>query len=143
MPGEATWQANVGQETYNKVLGSMSSGEIVVASLAGYFAGSFSNAIIMAAMKLLTKGKFLWVRTIGSTIVGEGVDTFSFILVASALGVFPWSLFWSLTITNYIFKVGIEAAVTPMTYWVMNRLKKAEGVDIFDEGTSLSPFKFR
>ncbi len=142
MPGEATWQANVGQDSYNKVLGSMSTGGIVAASLAGYFAGSFSNAIIMASMKLLTKGKLLWLRTIGSTIVGEGVDTFSFILVASALGVFPWSLFWSLTITNYIFKVGIEAAVTPLTYWVVNRLKKAEGVDVFDEETSLSPFKF-
>jgi uncharacterized integral membrane protein (TIGR00697 family) len=143
MPGEATWQANVGQETYNKVLGSISSGGIVIASLVGYFAGSFSNAIIMAAMKLLTKGKFLWIRTIGSTIVGEGVDTFSFILVASVLGVFPWSLFWSLTITNYIFKVSIEAAVTPLTYWFVNRLKKAEGADIYDEGTSLSPFKFK
>ena len=143
MPGEATWQATVGQETYNKVLGSMSSGSIVVASLAGYLAGSFSNAILMAAMKVLTKGKMLWSRTIGSTIVGEAVDTFSFIGVATALGVFPISLFWSLTITNYIFKVGIEVAVTPLTYWVVNRLKRAEGVDIFDEDTSLSPFKFK
>jgi uncharacterized integral membrane protein (TIGR00697 family) len=143
MPGEATWQASVGQENYNLVLGGFSSGSIVVASLVGYFAGSFSNAILMAVMKVLTKGKLLWSRTIGSTIVGEAVDTFSFILVATVLRVFPWSLFWSLTITNYIFKVFIEAAVTPLTYWVVNALKRAEGIDIFDEGVSLSPFKFK
>ncbi len=82
LPGEAVWEADVGQQSYNMILGSMSTGGIVVASLAGFFAGSFSNAIIMAAMKLLTKGKYLWMRTIGSTIIGEGMDTFSFILVA-------------------------------------------------------------
>lgn len=143
LPGEATWQANVGQETYNQILGSMSSGAIILASLAGYFAGSFTNATLMSVMKLLTKGKMLWSRTIGSTIVGEAVDTFTFILVATALGVFPWSLFWSLTVTNYIFKVGIEASVTPLTYWAVNSLKKAEGVNIFDRDTSFSPFKFK
>ncbi len=142
LPGEALWQAEVGQAAYDKILGSMSTGGIVLASLAGYFAGSFSNAILMAVLKLLTKGKWLWTRTIGSTIVGEGVDTFIFILVASALNVFPWELFWSLTVTNYIFKVGVEALMTPVTYWVVNRLKQAEGVDVFDKDTSFSPFKF-
>ena len=113
LPGEEIWQANVGQEAYDQTLGSMSSGGIVLASLAGYFAGSFSNAILMSVMKLVTKGKLLWSRTIGSTIVCEAVDTFKFILVATALGIFPWSLCWSLTLTNYIFKVGIEAIGTP------------------------------
>ena len=143
LPGEATWQEAVGIETYNQILGSMSSGSIIVASLAGYFAGSFSNAIIMSMMKVLTKGRWLWTRTIGSTIVGEAFDTFTFILVASTLGVFPWSLFWSLTITNYIFKVLMEALVTPITYWVVNGLKKAENLDIFDRETSFSPFRFK
>ena len=143
LPGEATWQASVGQETYEKILGSMSSGAIIAASLSGYLLGSFSNASIMAVMKVLTKGKLLWSRTIGSTLVGEAVDTFTFILAATALGVFPWSLFWSLTITNYIFKVGIEALVTPLTYWIVNGLKQAEGVDIYDKETSLSPFRFK
>jgi uncharacterized integral membrane protein (TIGR00697 family) len=142
LPGEATWQANVGQEAYNLVLGGISSGGIIIASLAGFFAGSFSNAILMAVLKVLTKGKLLWTRTIGSTIIGEGADTFVFILVASALGVFPWSLFWSLTVTNYIFKVGLEALMTPVTYWVVNGLKRLEGVDVFDKETNLSPFKF-
>ena len=142
LPGEATWQANVGQEAYNLVLGGISSGGIIIASLVGFFAGSFSNAILMAVLKVLTKGKLLWTRTIGSTIIGEGADTFVFILVASALGVFPWSLFWSLTVTNYIFKVGLEAVMTPVTYWVVNGLKRLEGVDVFDKETNLSPFKF-
>jgi len=141
LPGEASWQAAVGQDAFNQVLGSMSSGAIVLASLAGFFAGSFSNAILMSVMKVLTRGRMLWTRTIGSTIVGEAFDTFTFILVASALGVFPWSLFWSLSITNYIFKVGIEVAYTPITYLVVNALKQAEGVDIFDNNVSLSPFK--
>lgn len=143
LPGEAVWEAEVGQQTYNMVLGSMSTGGIVLASLAGFFAGSFSNAIIMALMKLLTKGKYLWMRTIGSTIVGEGMDTFVFILVASAVGVFPWEIFWSLTVTNYIFKVGVEALMTPVTYWVVNHLKKSEGVDVFDKDTKFSPFIFK
>lgn len=142
LPGEATWQASVGDETYNQVLGGMSSGSIIIASLIGYLAGSFSNAITMAVLKVLTKGKFLWVRTIGSTIIGQAFDTFTFILVAVALGVFPLSLFWSLTITNYIFKVVVEALVTPITYFVVNRLKQAEDVDVFDTKTSFSPFKF-
>ena len=142
LPGEATWQASVGQDSYNQILGSMSSGAIVIASLSGFLAGSFSNAIIMAMMKVLTKGKLLWARTIGSSVIGQAFDTFAFIFVASALGVFPWSLFWSLTITNYIFKLIVEVAVTPITYWVVNTLKRVEGVDIFDKDTNLSPFKF-
>lgn len=143
LPGEASWEANVGQETYNQILGGMSSGGIILASLVGYLAGSFSNGILMAFLKLVTKGKLLWTRTIGSTLVGEAVDTFSFILVASALGVFPWSLFWNLTITNYIFKVGIEVMMTPVTYALVNGLKRVEQVDIFDKDTPLSPFTFK
>ena len=141
LPSEATWQASVGQETYNKILGSMSSGSIILASLAGYLAGSFSNAIMMAVMKVLTKGKLLWSRTIGSTIIGQAFDTFTFILVTTALGVFPWSLFWSLTVTNYIFKVLMEALVTPLTYWVVNTLKTAEDIDVLDESIRLNPFR--
>ena len=142
LPGEATWQASVGQESYDQILGSMSAGTIVMASLSGYLAGSFSNAIMMATMKVLTKGRLLWARTIGSSVIGQAFDTFAFIFVATLLGVFPWSLFWSLTITNYIFKLMVEIVVTPLTYWTVNSLKRAEGVDTFDEGTNLTPFKF-
>ena len=142
LPGEASWQKSVGQEAYNQVLGGMSSGGIILASLAGYFVGSFSNAILMAVMKVMTKGKYLWTRTIGSTIVGEAVDTFTFIFVATLVGVFPWTLFWSLTVTNYIFKVAFETLVTPFTYLVVNGLKQAEGMDVFEEAQNLNPFKF-
>jgi uncharacterized integral membrane protein (TIGR00697 family) len=142
LPGEETWVNNVGQDAYDQILGGMSSGGIILASLAGYFAGSFSNAILMSLLKVLTKGKLLWTRTIGSTIVGEAVDTFTFILVATLVGVFPWSLFWSLTVTNYIFKVGFETLVTPFTYLIVNGLKRVEGIDIFEDPQNLNPFKF-
>ena len=143
LPGEATWQASVGQDTYNQILGSMSNGAIIIASISGFTAGSFANAIMMAVMKVMTKGKFLWSRTISSTIIGQAFDTYGFIFVAVLLNVFPWSLFWSLTITNYLFKVLMETAVTPLTYVVVNALKKSEGIDIFDTETNFSPFKFK
>ena len=143
MPGETSWQNEVGQVAFDKVLGGMSTGGIVIASVCGYLAGSFSNAIVMAIMKVMTKGKWLWMRTIGSTLVGEFADTAIFILFASLTKVFPWSIFWTLTITNYIFKVGIEAIMTPVTYKVINELKKAESIDVFDIQTDLNPFKLR
>ncbi len=142
LPGEAIWQDYVGQKAYNLVLGGMSSGGIILASLTGYFAGSFSNSNLMALIKVLTKGKLLWTRTIGSTIIGEAADTFCFIFVTTLLGVFPWSLFWSLTVTNYIFKVSFESLVTPFTYLIVNRLKRGEGIDVFEDPQNLNPFKF-
>jgi uncharacterized integral membrane protein (TIGR00697 family) len=85
----------------------------------------------------------LWTRTIGSTLVGEGVDTLIFIFVATLVGVFPWELFATLTLTNYIFKVGIEALMTPITYQIVNALKKAENEDYFDTHTRFTPFAVR
>lgn len=142
MPGETTWQAAVGQEAFDNVLGGMSQGGIVAASIFGYLAGSFSNAIIMSLMKLLTKGKYLWMRTIGSTLVGELVDTGVFVFIASLTGIFPWQLFYSLTLTNYIFKVAIEVLMTPLTYKIVKFLKIKEAVDIIDDKTDLNPFAF-
>jgi len=139
LPGEISWEAYAGQEAYDAILGGMSAFGIVVASLLGYFSGSYSNSVIMAVMKVLTKGKWLWARTIASTIVGEGVDTVVFVLVASLAGVFPWEAFASLTLTNYLFKVGVEALFTPFTYRVVNGLKKAENEDFFDIGTRFTP----
>src|SRR5512135_2715775 len=106
MPGEATWQKYAGDAAYAAILGGMSSGGIVLGSLAGYWSGEFTNSFILAKMKLLTNGHWLWTRTIGSTIFGEMVDTGVFVAVASLFGVFPWSLFLTLTVTNYWFKVG-------------------------------------
>lgn len=140
MPGEATWQEYAGQQAYEAILGGISSGGIVVASLVAYLAGSFSNSVVLARMKVITRGRFLWMRTIGSTLVGEGADTLIFIFVATLAGVFPWELFATLTFTNYIFKVGIEAIMTPFTYQIVNALKRAENEDYFDTHTRFTPF---
>jgi queuosine precursor transporter len=141
MPGEATWQASVGQAAFENVLGGMSTGGIVLASLAAFFAGEFTNSFVLAKMKLLTQGKWLWMRTIGSTLVGEGIDSVIFILVASLFGVFPWELFFTLVVTNYIFKCSIEVLMTPVTYQVVRFLKKSEKEDYYDYQTDFNPFR--
>jgi len=143
LPGEASWQRYAGQEAYDKILSGMSSGGIVLASLLGYFAGEFSNSFTLAKMKILTRGRWLWTRTIGSTLVGEGVDTVVFILVATLANVFPWNLFGSLIVTNYLFKVSVEALMTPVTYWVVGFLKRVEKEDFYDDRTNFNPFRFR
>ena len=140
MPGEGTWQGYAGDEAYNAILGGMSTGGIVLASLAGYWTGEFTNSFILAKMKVLTQGRWLWARTIGSTIFGQLVDTVVFVVVASAFGVFPWSLFLTLTVTNYLFKCGVEALMTPVTYLVVGALKRAENEDYYDRGTDFNPF---
>jgi uncharacterized integral membrane protein (TIGR00697 family) len=143
LPGEATWQDYAGQAAFVAILGGMSSGGIVLASLSGYWAGEFSNSVVLAKMKILTRGRWLWMRTIGSTIVGELVDTFVFIGVASLFHVFPWSLFVTLVLTNYLFKCGVEALMTPVTYAAVRWLKRVEGVDHYDYGTDFNPFALR
>ncbi len=141
LPGEATWQQYAGQNAYNAILGGMSSGGIVLASLLGYWTGEFSNSFVLAKMKILTRGRWLWTRTIGSTLVGELVDSAIFILVASLFKVFPWSLFVTLVMTNYIFKCSIEALMTPVTYGVVNGLKRREHEDYYDRETNFTPFE--
>lgn len=140
LPGEATWQSYAGDTAYNVILGGISSGGIVLASLAGYWTGEFTNSFILAKMKVLTQGRWLWMRTIGSTIFGELVDTVVFVVVASAFGVFPWSLFTTLIVTNYLFKVAVEALMTPVTYLVVAALKRAENEDYYDRDTDFNPF---
>jgi len=142
LPGESTWQGYAGDTAYRSILGGMSSGGIVLASLTGFLLGEFSNSFILARMKILTRGRWLWSRTIGSTLVGELVDSALFVIVASAFGVFPWSLFLTLTVTNYLFKVTIEVLMTPLTYLVVNALKRAEGEDHYDRDTNFNPFVF-
>ena len=140
LPGEVTWQGYAGDNAYQSILGGMSSGGIVLASLAGFWLGEFSNSFILAKMKVLTNGRGLWARTIGSTLVGEMVDTVMFVVVACAFGVFPWSLFLTLTVANYLFKVAIEVVMTPITYLVVGALKRAEGEDYYDHDTNFNPF---
>jgi len=126
------------QAAYDAILGVLP--RIVLASLIAYFAGEFSNSYILAKMKIAQRGKQLWKRTIGSTIVGEGIDTLLFATIAF-WGVLPFEIFIMLIISNYIFKVGIEVLFTPITYKVVGFLKKAEHEDVYDTGTDFSPFR--
>ena len=140
LPGESTWQEYAGDAAYSAILGGMSSGGIVLASLIAYWMGEFSNSFLLAKMKVLTNGRWLWTRTIGSTLVGELVDSAVFIAIASLFGIFPWSLFITLAFTNYLFKTATEILMTPLTYQVVNFLKRVENEDYFDRGTNFNPF---
>jgi uncharacterized integral membrane protein (TIGR00697 family) len=126
------------QAAYKAILGQTP--RIVLGSLIAYFAGEFSNSYTLAKMKIWTGGRWLWTRTIGSTLVGEGVDTLLFVVIAFA-GTMPGALLWSIITSNYVFKVGVEAAMTPVTYRVANFLKRVEHEDVYDVGTDFNPFK--
>ena len=137
LPSATDWTF---QESYMNILGIVP--RIVLASLVAYIAGEFSNSYILAKIKIAMKGKMLWVRTISSTLVGEGIDTTIFVLIAF-LGVLPNSLLVAIIISNYVFKVGIEVLMTPVTYIVVNFLKKKEGIDFYDYKTNFNPFSYR
>lgn len=139
LPGESLWQASTGQAAYDHILGGVSG--LLVASLVAYFVGEFSNSYVLAKMKLATNGRWVWTRTIGSTLVGEGLDSLTFISIATVLGVFPRDLWAALVVTNYLFKVGIEVVMTPVTLAVIRWLKQAERVDYYDRATDFNPFK--
>lgn len=141
LPGDPSWEAYAGQNAYDSILGGMSGGGIVAASLAAYWAGEFVNSAVLSRIKVAMNGRLLWVRTIGSTLVGELVDTAIFVTIASAAGVFGWELFASLVLTNYLFKCAVEAAMTPATYAAVRVLKRVEGVDVYDRGVRLNPFR--
>jgi queuosine precursor transporter len=128
------------QEAYQAILGATP--RIVLGSLIAYFAGEFSNSYVLAKMKIWTGGRWLWTRTIGSTIVGQAVDTALFVAIAFA-GTLPWSLFLSVILSNYVFKVGLEAAMTPVTYRLTGFLKRTENEDVYDVETDFNPFKVR
>jgi uncharacterized integral membrane protein (TIGR00697 family) len=108
----------------------------------GYWAGEFSNSVVLSRMKILMKGKHLWMRTIGSTLVGEFLDSLIFVLVATVTGVFGWGLFLNLLLTNYLLKCLIEAIMTPVTYAAVRTLKRKEGIDTYDRGEKYNPFRF-
>jgi uncharacterized integral membrane protein (TIGR00697 family) len=125
------------QAAYDAILGLTP--RIVLASLFAYFCGEFSNSFILAKMKIATKGKWLWTRTIGSTVVGELVDSSLFIVIAF-WGVLPGSLLLTLIVSNYIFKTAVEVIFTPLTYKVIGFLKKNENEDYYDHDTNFNPF---
>lgn len=137
LPQDPSWDL---QESWNNILGVV--WRIVLASLVAYLVGEFTNSYILAKLKIKTKGKMLWLRTIGSTIVGQFLDTTIFLLIAFA-GVLPWSLLGVIWLTNYIFKIVIEIILLPLTYKVVAWLKKKENEDYYDKDTNFNPLKIK
>jgi uncharacterized integral membrane protein (TIGR00697 family) len=135
LPPAPGWEE---QAAYESVFGRV--WRIVIASITAFWAGEFVNSYVMARMKIWTGGKHLWSRTIGSTVVGQGVDSIIFYPLAF-WGLWSQEQVISVMITNWLLKVGWEVVLTPVTYVVVGWLKRKEGVDIFDEGTNFSPFK--
>lgn len=111
----------------------------IAASLIAYWCGEFTNSFVMAKMKIWSQGRHLWMRTIGSTVAGQAVDTVVIMTLAFAFTA-PWRNIGELIVSGYIAKVLYEAAATPLTYLIVNGLKRAEGVDIYDTETDFSPF---
>jgi queuosine precursor transporter len=114
-------------------------GRIVLASLIAYWCGEFANSFTLAKLKLVTKGKYLWTRTIGSTIVGQAVDT-TIVMFVAFYGTQSAGVILKLIASGYVIKVVYETAMTPITYAIVNALKRREGVDYFDYKTNFSPF---
>ena len=131
--------AETTQQAYSAILGFTP--RLLIASFIAYLAGEFLNSFVMAKLKVRTQGKFLWVRTIGSTIVGEGVDSAIFISVAF-WAILPSSALLTAILSQWVFKVGYETLVTPLTYLVVNFLKKKENEDYFDQSTNFNPISF-
>jgi len=135
LPPAAGWS---GQEAYESVFGQVP--RIVLASIVAFWAGEFVNSFVLARMKIMTRGKHLWTRTIGSTVFGQAVDSLIFYPLAF-LGAWSTNQVLTVMFTNWALKVSWEAVLTPVTYAVVGWLKRHEGVDIFDRNTNFTPFK--
>ena len=135
LPPAPTWQ---GQEAYAAVFGQVP--RIVLASIAAFWAGEFVNAYVLARMKVWTKGRHLWSRTIGSTLVGQGVDSLIFYPLAF-YGVWDNRTLLIVLVTQWVLKVGWEVLLTPITYAVVGWLKRRERIDVYDRRTDFTPFR--
>ena len=133
LPAASFWG---GQGAYESILGYTP--RLLGASLAGYLVGEFVNSFVLARMKVLTEGRWLWSRTIGSTIIGQGLDTVIFITLAF---IGTASAVPTMILHHWVVKVGIEVVLTPATYVIVNRLKRKEGLDVYDRKTKYNPFK--
>lgn len=127
------------QAAYETVLGFTP--RLVFASLLAYLAGEFSNAFVLSKVKILTRGRFLWIRTIGSTLLGQALDTVVFITVAF-VGLIPSSVLLGMILAQYIWKVLYEVVATPLTYLVVGWIKRKEGIDTFDYQANYNPFRW-
>jgi uncharacterized integral membrane protein (TIGR00697 family) len=139
LPPAAGWP---GQGAYESVFGQVP--RIVLASVVAFWAGEFANSYVLARMKILTRGRHLWSRTIGSTFVGQGIDSLIFYPLAfyGAAG-WPVEAMLAVMVSQFALKVGWEVLLTPVTYGVVGFLKRREGVDVYDQGTDFTPFRAR
>jgi uncharacterized integral membrane protein (TIGR00697 family) len=140
MPPAATDYNKALQPALETAFGT--TGRIVLASIAAYWAGDFVNSFVLAKMKLWTKGRHLWTRTIGSTFCGQGIDSVIFYPLAF-YGIWTHDTLLAVMLFNFVFKLGVEVAFTPVTYFVVGRLKQAEGVDTYDRDTNFTPFSLK
>jgi len=145
LPAAPIWTAGVfdnptgAGQAYAAILGFTP--RLLAASFIAYLTGEFLNSFVLAKLKIRTKGRFLWIRTIGSTIVGEGADSAIFI-TAAFLGILPGNALLTTILSQWLFKVVYETAATPLTYIVVNFLKKKEDEDYYDRGTNFNPVAF-
>jgi len=135
LPHPGYWE---NQDAYAAVMGTTP--RVAIASFAGYLFGEFSNSIILSRLKVATKGKNLWMRTILSTVVGEGLDSIIFIMI-SFWGTMDNFVVLQMILFQYLFKVSYEVIFTPLTYLVVKAIKKAEGIDVYDEGVRYNILK--
>jgi queuosine precursor transporter len=136
LPAEASWD---GDAAWSRIFDSTP--RILVASLCAYLVGEFANSFVLAKLKVATNGRWLWTRTISSTIVGQGLDTLIFVTIAFA-GVFSGQVLWEMLYTGWLLKTAYEVIATPLTYLVVGKLKAKEGIDTFDRDTNFSPVAF-
>ena len=134
LPAPAFW---TGQEAYSAILGFAP--RIVAASIVAFFFGELCNSYVLSRMKVAMEGRALWMRTIGSTVVGEGIDSVIFAVIAFA-GTVPRAVLGTIIWSGYLFKVAYEVLATPITYAVVAWLKRAEGIDVYDRHIAYSPF---
>lgn len=145
LPADPQWTAGFypgpqeASQAYQAILGFTP--RLLLASFSAYLAGEFLNALVLARLKIATGGRYLWLRTISSTLVGQGIDSAVFISMAFA-GILPPALLITTIVHQWLFKSVYEAAATPLTYLVVNQLKRIEGEDFFDHETDFSPVKF-
>ena len=133
LPPAPIWDA---QGAYERILGYTP--RLLLASFAAYLVGELANSFVLAKLKVATEGRHLWARTIGSTLVGQGLDSLVFVLLAFG-GVIPASAMVAAILAQWLVKSAYEALATPLTYLVVNRLKRREGVDVYDRDTSFNP----
>ena len=133
LPPATIWE---GQEAYETILGYAP--RLLAASFVAYLVGSLANSYVLAKLKVATEGRHLWARTIGSTIVGQGLDSAIFVSLAF-VGTIPAGAIIPIILTQWVLKSAYEALATPFTYLIVNRLKRREGVDVYDRDTSFNP----